>query len=90
MVDINLVKKYIKVDFEDDDEIIKLLISTAEKYAFGATGRLDYDEPRMTLLIMTLVKDWYDNRYFAGEKISESAQYTIKSIIHQLSLEECD
>lgn len=90
MTDINLVKQYLKVDFDDDDEIIRLLISTAESYAQGATGRLDFNEPRMKLLIITLVKDWYDNRYFAGEKVSQSAQYTVKSIIHQLTLEECE
>lgn len=90
MININLVKQYLKVDYDDDDEIIKMLITTAESYAEGATGRLDFNEPRMKLLVLTLVKDWYDNRYFVGDKVSQSAQYTVKSIIHQLTLEECD
>lgn len=84
---IDKVKKYLKVDYEDDDEIIEMLISAAKKYVTNATGRQDYKEPRMTLLIMVLVKDWYDNRYFVADKVSQRATYTVNTMVHQLRLE---
>lgn len=86
------VKRYGRIDFDDDDEMIKdTLIPSAKAYVTAATGITDYEtDPRVRLLICVLVKDWYDNRYYTCDKNSQSAQYTIRSIVYQLSLEGSD
>lgn len=86
------VKRYGRIDFDDDDEMIKdTLIPSAKAYVTSATGITDYEtDPRVRLLICVLVKDWYDNRYYTCDKNSQSAQYTIRSIVYQLSLEGSD
>lgn len=83
------VKRYGRIDFDDDDGMIKnILIPSAQAYVTSATGITDYEtDPRVRLLICVLVKDWYDNRYYTCDKNSQSAQYTIRSIVYQLSLE---
>lgn len=83
------VKRYGRIDFDDDDRMIKnTLIPSAKAYVTSATGITDYEtDPRVRLLICVLVKDWYDNRYYTCDKNSQSAQYTIRSIVYQLSLE---
>ena len=83
------VKQYDRIDFDDDDGMIKdTLIPSAKAYVTSATGITDYEtDPRVRLLICVLVKDWYDNRYYTCDKNSQSAQYTIRSIVYQLSLE---
>ena len=83
------VKRYGRIDFDDDDKMIKnTLIPSAKAYVTSATGITDYEtDPRVRLLICVLVKDWYDNRYYTCDKNSQSAQYTIRSIVYQLSLE---
>lgn len=89
---LTLVKQYAKIDFDDDDGIITdVLIPSAKQYVTSATSITDYEtDPRVRLLICVLVKDWYDNRYYTCDKNSQSAQYTIRSIIYQLSLEGSD
>lgn len=86
------VKQYDRIDFDDDDGMIKdTLIPSAKAYVTSATGITDYEtDPRVRLLICVLVKDWYDNRYYTCDKNSQSAQYTIRSIVYQLSLEGSD
>ena len=86
------VKRYGRIDFDDDDKMIKnTLIPSAKAYVTSATGITDYEtDPRVRLLICVLVKDWYDNRYYTCDKNSQSAQYTIRSIVYQLSLEGSD
>ena len=86
------VKRYGRIDFDDDDGMIKdTLIPSAKAYVTSATGITDYEiDPRVRLLICVLVKDWYDNRYYTCDKNSQSAQYTIRSIVYQLSLEGSD
>lgn len=83
------VKQYGRIDFNDDDGMVKnILIPSAQAYVTSATGITDYEtDPRVRLLICVLVKDWYDNRYYTCDKNSQSAQYTIRSIVYQLSLE---
>ena len=83
------VKRYGRIDFDDDDGMIEnTLIPSAQAYVTSATGITDYEtDPRVRLLICVLVKDWYDNRYYTCDKKSQSAQYTIRSIVYQLSLE---
>ena len=56
------VKRYGRIDFDDDDGMIEnTLIPSAQAYVTSATGITDYEtDPRVRLLICVLVKDWYE------------------------------
>lgn len=87
-MELEYIKSFLKVDFDDDDEIILLLSETAEKYIEAATGKCDYSDPRVKLLALTIITELYEKRSFTVEKAGEKAQYTIRSIIAQLQAEE--
>lgn len=89
-MDIELVKKFLRIDTNDEDEEIKLLIDVAEEYVAGAIGRCDTSKARTKLLMLTLISTLYQNRNYTmtgTDKGNEKAQYTMQTIMMQLGLE---
>ena len=70
-LDITMVKLYLKVDFDDDDLLIQLIIDGAKSYLKSYTGlddaMLDTKED-LTLGVLALVTDMYENRSFTIEQ----------------------
>lgn len=89
-ITIDFVKEVIRVDFDDDDDYINLLIDVAREYITSAVGECNENKARVRLLILVIVSELYRNREFSVDKVSSKAQYTIRSIITQLSCEEED
>lgn len=87
-MELNYIKGFLKVDFDEDDEYITLLSGVAEKYIEAATGKCDYNDPRVKLLALVIITELYEKRSYSVEKAGEKAQYTIRSIISQLQAEE--
>lgn len=91
-MELNFIKKYIKVDFDDDDECILLLYDVAKEYIVGAIGqnalnkdgKIDEEKPSIKLLILTIVSTLYEKRVFTVDKGDEKLQYTLKSIMRQI------
>lgn len=91
-MDLNFIKKYIKVDFDDDDDFILLLYDVAKEYIINAIGQnalnkegeIDEEKPSIKLLILTIVSTLYEKRIFTVDKGDEKLQYTLKSIMRQI------
>jgi uncharacterized phage protein (predicted DNA packaging) len=68
-MDLATIKSFIRVDFEDDDELIKLFIEVGKKYI--TDGFAPYDEENLShnLLLMKAVKTLYDNRDDNNDRI---------------------
>lgn len=94
-MDIKLIKDYLRVDFGDDDDFIKLLDDAANQYILNAVGKpalndegkVDEENPLIKLLKLTIISTLYDNRTFTVSKKDEKLQYTIRSILLQLQME---
>ena len=54
-MELDFIKKVIKVDFDEDDEYITVLSEVAEKYIEAATGKCDYSDPRVRLLALVII-----------------------------------
>lgn len=80
-------KAFLKVDFNDDDDFITLLIDVAEEYIIDALGKCDETVARVKLLMRIIVGELYEKRSmtFDIDNTNQKVQYTIRSIINQLS-----
>ncbi len=78
-------KQWLRIDHNDEDGLIIMMISAAEKYLFNATGNtFDNTNELAKLFCYVLVTDWYENREMIG-KTSEKVRHTVESILAQLS-----
>lgn len=80
-------KAFLKVDFNDDDDFITLLIDVAREYIIDALGKCDETVARVKLLMRIIVGELYEKRSmtFDIDNTNQKVQYTIRSIINQLS-----
>lgn len=85
IVTLEEVKQWLRVDGDDDDLQIGMLINASERYLKEATGiQFDYTNELAKLFCLVLIVDWYENREFVG-KAGEKVRHTINSILMQLS-----
>lgn len=75
-VDLDLVKSYMRVDFEDEenDKFIKLLLSSAKSFVqsylnWRFTEEEDIPE-EITLAVLAITEHWYKNRGIMSEESS--------------------
>lgn len=86
------VKAFLKVDFNDDDDFITLLIDVAREYIIDAIGECNEEIARVKLLMRVIVAELYEKRAltFDMNSTNEKVQYVIRSIINQLSFGDDD
>lgn len=85
---IEQVKEYLRVDFPDDDDLIRTMMAAAEGYIVSAVGKYDDSDARANLLYMAIVQNLYDNRMLTvTEQQKKRLSYMFSSIILQLQLE---
>lgn len=84
-MDIKELKEYLRIDFEEDDMLLRSLLSAAEEYLYNAGIKIDYKKPLYRLAIKLLVKHWYDNRdcVVAGN-VNNKLEYSLNAILTQL------
>ncbi|MGG7058450.1 head-tail connector protein [Clostridium tertium] len=83
------VKNYLRIDYEEDDDLLNILIEVSEEYIDSCVG-IEYksDEKALklaTLLQKKLIADMFENR---GTEIASSTKRDIivTSILDKLSL----
>lgn len=81
------VKTHLRVDFDDDDTLIALEQSAAEKYVENAVGNYDDANPLARLLVLFLVGEMYKNRQYSIS-VNDKTAYTVRSIVVQLQQDE--
>lgn len=82
-MELALVKKHLRVDFDDDDDLIALEKAAAEEYAKNAVGHYDDSDPLARLLVLFLVGEMYKNRQYSIS-VNDKNSYTVRSIVTQL------
>lgn len=82
------VKNYLRVTYDDDDELLKMLISAADEYLKAAIHeKYDSELSRSKLLVMLVVSDLYDNREL-NEGVSAKVRGIIDSFALQMKLQK--
>lgn len=92
MMTLDEMKSYLKVDFNDDDNDITLMMNVAREYITDAIGECDETIARVQLLMRVIVGELYEKRSmtFDMNSTNEKVQYVIRSIINQLSFGDDD
>lgn len=86
IVSLDEAKSWLRVDGEDEDATITLLIDAAEEYLKNATGRqFDNSTNQAKLFCLVLVTDWYENRELMGVRVTEKLRFSIQSMLAQLN-----
>lgn len=84
-MDLSTVKDFLKVDFEDDDSYILLLIDVAKEYITDSLGFYDNTRQKQKYLLLTLIQDMYNNRSYTVKE-DEKTRLIIRSIVLQEQL----
>jgi uncharacterized phage protein (predicted DNA packaging) len=86
IIDTEEAKTWLRIDNNEEDALIDLLIGAAEEYLKNATGKI-ISPPvsnQARLFCLVLVTDWYENRELIGTKPSEKVRHSIQSMLTQL------
>ncbi|MGN7938505.1 head-tail connector protein [Metabacillus sp. 22489] len=85
IIELKETKEWLRIDGDDEDTTLKVLIGAAENYLKNATGHeFDQTYNQAKLFCFVLVTDWYENRELIGNKPSEKVRFTIQSMLTQL------
>jgi uncharacterized phage protein (predicted DNA packaging) len=85
IISIDEAKEWLRIDHNDEDSTIDMLIHAAEVYLKNATGHtFDSTNHLAKIFCLVLVTDWYENREMVG-KASEKVRQTVESMVAQLS-----
>lgn len=84
-MDIAVVKEYLRVDYDDDDGLIRIILDAILDEMTELIPSFNRESPtsRQKMLILMYAKDLYDNRGRQEEKNS-----TIRFAVHSLMLKE--
>ena len=87
MLQLEEVKEFLKIDFDDDDPFLELLMSVAREYVVEAVGVCDESKARVKLLMLVMIAEMYEKRSMTvnNDNTNSKTQYVIRSIINQLS-----
>ena len=91
MVDLNEVKLYCKIDFDFENELLQLMIESAEEQICFAIK--DGSKPedfatysKFKLAVLKQVKEEYDHRGLSADTMRYPLANGVLNIIHQLRL----
>lgn len=84
-MELGRVKNFLKVEHDEDDELIVVFINSAQDYLKSSCGEnVDLEKEKSQTTMLMLIADMYEQRTALGQKgYSES----IKAMLTQLRLE---
>ena len=81
------VKNYLRVDFNEDDVLIEVMMDTAQQYIRDAVGKWEETNPRHNMIMLAVVAHLYENRMLQGQSSGKIVRI-ISSMMLQERLEE--
>ncbi|MBE6043546.1 MAG: phage gp6-like head-tail connector protein [Clostridium thermopalmarium] len=81
-MELDELKLFLRVDGEEEDELIQGLQLAAEEYLINAGVNKDYSKELYKLAVKLLVTHWYNNREVTGK--ADRLAFSLDTIILQL------
>lgn len=83
MKSLEKAKEYLRIDGDQDDELLGLLINAAKEY-MSNSGVKEQESDLYQLGIMMLVTHWYENREPVSVTLPHALTMGLQSVILQL------
>ncbi len=87
--ELNEIKNYLRVDFDDDDTLLNTIILAGKEYIINAIGYIDMGKASFRVLLYTICADLYERRSYLIDKAIQTNKI-INSLILQLQLAKED
>ena len=87
MLNLDKVKNYLKVDFEDDDAIIETYIIATEKFLKKLCEKNEFEEDKQELAeiyMLAVINELYNSRNLTVDKAEQRVRTIMQSILNQL------
>lgn len=85
MLTVAEIKNNLRIDYDEDDTYLEMLLGAAQLYILGSIEALELpDTPQTNTLVFMLVSLWYENRVPATNAMQQQVPFTITAMIHQL------
>ena len=87
MLNLDKVKNYLKVDFEDDDAIIETYIIATEKFLKTLCEKDEFEEDKQELAeiyMLAMLSELYNSRNLTVDKAEQRVRTIMQSILNQL------
>lgn len=85
MITVAEIKNNLRIDYDEDDAYLEMLLGAAKLYILGSIETLELpDTDQTNTLIFMLVSLWYENRVPATNAMQQQVPFTITAMIHQL------
>jgi uncharacterized phage protein (predicted DNA packaging) len=88
-MDIEDIKKYLRIDYDGEDDQLQDFVSAAEEYLANAGVKKREDSQLYNLAVKLLVSNWYSNRVPIGTT-TQAMDYSLSRIMTQLTLGDDD
>ena len=82
------IKEYLRVDGDDEDNLISMMMEAGKEYIRSAVGEYDDTDKTANILLAAIVQNMYDNRELmqSEQQTKKRIEYTFQSMILQLRL----
>ena len=84
-LDISFVKNYLRVDFEEDDLFIDMLITASQGFIQTYLNQkfTDFEEvpDELTIPALNLIAHWYENREITTDRGAHEILYSFSGIL---------
>ncbi|MED1742207.1 head-tail connector protein [Bacillus swezeyi] len=79
------VKNYLRLDHDEDDQMLSQFIAAAKSYIINAIGRFVDGNPQFEIVVLMLIAHWYENRgMYESGATGFSIPFTVENLLTQL------
>lgn len=85
MLTVDQIKNNLRIDYDEDDQYIEMLLEGAKMFILGTIDleTLPVDH-RVDTVVFMLVALWYETRVVSAAQGTTEVPFTITAMIHQL------
>jgi len=83
------IKNYLRIDYNNDDNLIQSLITAARSLVEEKTGKTyKPDSELWNLCIKLLVAHWYENRHVEQSQRTNPVGFTVDALVKHISVSQ--